>query len=66
MADVPRVEPSEVMKKQGSGRKMWMVCAYDDEAKCTQLRIDSALTMSQFTAQVPSLSREEEIVFYCA
>jgi hypothetical protein len=66
MAEGARIEPSEVLNRQSSGRRLWLVCAYDDEAKCAQLKIDHALTLSQFASKVPSLSRNEEIVFYCA
>jgi hypothetical protein len=64
MADVPRIDPSEVLKKQGSGEKPWLVCAYDDEARCTQLKIGNALTLQEFESKVPA--KDEEIVFYCA
>ena len=65
MADVPRTEPSEVMKKQSSGQKVSLVCAYDDD-RCAQLKLDQAQTLEEFATRVPSLSKDEEIVFYCA
>jgi len=66
MPDIPRIEPSEVLKKQGSGKKPWLVCAYDDEARCQQLKIGNSLTLGEFTSNAPTLSKDEEIVFYCA
>jgi hypothetical protein len=66
MTEVPRIEPSEVQKKQNSGQKLWFVCGYDDDDRCAQIKIDNGISLSDFTSRVPSLSRDEEIVFYCA
>jgi hypothetical protein len=66
MPEIPRIEPSEVLKKRGSGSKPWLVCAYDDEARCRDLKIDNAMTLGDFTPKAASLPKDEEIVFYCA
>ncbi len=66
MADVPRIEPVDVMVKRNSGQTPWLVCAYDDEARCRSLRLKGSLTLGEFALKLRSLPRDEEVVFYCA
>ena len=42
------------------------VCAYVDEAKCSRMRLDGSITLSELSARLPSLPRDQEIIFYCA
>lgn len=66
MADVPRINPADVMEKRRAGQSPWLVCAYDDEAKCRSLRLKGSLTLGEFAQKLRTLPRDEEIVFYCA
>lgn len=43
-----------------------LVCAYEDEAKCRQLNLDGAMSLRAFQARVPTLAKDQDIVFYCA
>ena len=65
MAEPERIGPEEVNKKLKTGSVL-LVCAYDDEEKFRMFHIEGALSFSQFKSQLPSLSKEQEIVFYCA
>jgi hypothetical protein len=65
MTQAPRVSPEEIHPKVQS-EEVLLVCAYDDEQKFKQLHLEGALSLSDFRQRLPSLSSEQEIVFYCA
>ncbi len=65
MAEPERVSPEEVNKKLKAGSVL-LVCAYDDEDKFRMFHIEGALSFNQFKSKLPSLSKDQEIVFYCA
>ncbi|MFZ5447427.1 MAG: rhodanese-like domain-containing protein [Thermodesulfobacteriota bacterium] len=60
-----RVAPREIYPKVQSGQTL-LVCAYDDEAKCRRLHLEGAITLAEFKTRIPTLSKDREIVFYCA
>jgi hypothetical protein len=64
MAEPERISPQEVNKKLKAG--LLLVCAYDDEDKCRMLHIEGALSFNQLKSKLPSISKDQEIVFYCA
>jgi hypothetical protein len=43
-----------------------LVCAYDNDAKFRRLRLEGAISLSEFKSHFPSLPKDREIVFYCA
>ena len=43
-----------------------LVCAYDDEEKCRSMRIPGSMTLGELNQRLPSLSENQEIIFYCA
>ncbi len=43
-----------------------LVCAYDDEQKCSKINLQDSMNMAQFTARVATLAKDQEIIFYCA
>lgn len=65
MAETERISPEEVNKKLKAGSAL-LVCAYDDEEKFRTLHLEGALSFNQFKSKLPSLSKDQEIVFYCA
>lgn len=65
MAEVPRISAEEARQKVQSSQAL-LVCAYDDEAKCGQIRLEGAITMSELRQQLPSLPKDREIILYCA
>jgi len=65
MTEPKRVRPEEVQKRLASGRAL-LVCAYEDEAKFRSFHLEGALSLSNFKSRLPSLPKDQEIVFYCA
>jgi hypothetical protein len=45
--------------------KALLVCAYEDEEKFKRLRLEGAISLGAFKSRLPSLSKGQEIVFYC-
>ncbi len=60
-----RLTPAEVYRKTTSGEAL-LVCAYAEEEKFIQNRLEGAISFSEFQARRRSLPREQEIIFYCA
>ena len=60
-----RISPQEAYEKVTSG-KCSLVCAYEDEQKCKLITLEGAISLAEFKRRLPSLSRDQEIVFYCA
>ncbi len=65
MSSVERITPWDVRKGLQAGRLL-LVCAYRDETKFRSMRLEGAISLGEFETMAPSLSRNMEIVFYCA
>ena len=65
MTEPERVTPEEVHQKLNSGTVL-LVCAYDDEKKFKQMQLQGAISLNEFKSKLPSLAKDQEIVFYCA
>ncbi len=65
MAKAIRITPEETFQKLRTG-KVLLVCAYDSEEQFRNLQLDGAISLSEFREKLPSLSKDQEIVFYCA
>jgi hypothetical protein len=65
MADVPRISVGDVKQKLQSGADILLVCAYDSEEKFEQNHLDGAISLDEFKQQLDTLSKEQEIAFYC-
>lgn len=66
MTEATTVTAEDTRRKLASGESTLLVCAYDDESKCRDKHLEGAITMQQLNARLPSLSKEVELVFYCA
>ena len=64
MVEVKRVSPVEVFQKLKSGTAL-LVCAYEDEAKFKRMRLQGAISLYEFKSKLPTLAKDQEIVFYC-
>ena len=64
MADPERISVEEVRRKLKSGEVL-LVCAYDDEERFRSMRLEGAISFREFESRLPSLSKDQEIVFYC-
>jgi hypothetical protein len=65
MAEVPRIGVEEASRKAAAGEAL-LVCAYPDEAKCNKMRLHGSITLSELESRLPSLPKNQEILFYCA
>jgi hypothetical protein len=65
MTDPIRVDPEEVRSKVDAGEAL-LVCGYDEDSKFRQINLEGAIPLSDFKSRLPSISRSQEIVFYCA
>jgi len=65
MANVSRITPEETYQKLRVENAL-LVCAYDSEEQFRSLRLEGAISLPEFRAKLPSLSKDQEIVFYCA
>jgi hypothetical protein len=58
--------PAEEAHRKVTAREAILVCAYEDEAKFKKLHLQDAISLQEFMTRIPSLSKEQEIIFYCA
>ena len=65
MSEPLRVTPQEVYQKLKLA-ELLLVCAYDDEEKFRRMRLEGAISLSEFRSRLPKLPKNQEIVFYCA
>ena len=65
MAEAVRVSPQEVYQKVRDGKTL-LVCGYDDDAKFKAMHLEGAISFSDFKARLASLTKDQDIVFYCA
>lgn len=63
IANPERISPKETYEKL-KGRD-FLVCAYDDNDKCRQLYPKGVISFTEFKSKLPSLSKDQEIIFYC-
>jgi hypothetical protein len=64
MSEPERITAVEVYSKLKSGKAL-LVCAYEDEEKFKKLRLEGAISFNAFQSRLPSLSKDQEIIFYC-
>jgi len=63
MAAPERITPEGVYQKLKAGKAM-LVCAYEDETKFKKVWLQGAISFNAFKSKLPSLSKDQEIVFY--
>jgi hypothetical protein len=63
MTEAMRISAEEARKKVTSGEAL-LVCAYEDVEKFRRSHLEGAISLQDFKARLPALSREQEIVFY--
>lgn len=59
------VSAEEAHGKTASGKAL-LVCAYADEGACRKVQLEGSISLAQFESRLAALSRDQEIVFYCA
>jgi len=65
MPEPKRVAPEEIYQRLKSGTVL-LVCAYEDDAKFRRMQLQGAISLNEFKSRLPSLAKDQEIVFYCA
>ncbi len=67
MADpkqVPRVDPETARRDVSAGRAL-LVCAYDDRQRCRSMMLDGAIDMDELQARLPTMPKDQRMIFYC-
>ena len=65
MTEPIRIPPEEVRKKVQAHEALF-VCAYDDEEKFRKMHLEGGISFAEFKEKAASLSKLQEIIFYCA
>jgi rhodanese-related sulfurtransferase len=65
MVEPERVTAEEIHQRLKSEAAL-LVCAYEDDAKFKKLRLQGAISLNEFKSRLSSLTKDQEIVFYCA
>jgi hypothetical protein len=65
MTEPERISPKELYEKLRTGAAI-LVCAYEDDEKFKALHLEGAISFNDFRLNLPSLSKNREIAFYCA
>lgn len=63
--NVERIDVATARQKVTTGQAL-LVCGYEDDAKCRKGRLEGSMPFARFEALAPSLSKTQEIIFYCA
>ena len=65
MVEPERIGSEEASEKLKAGTAL-LACAYFDEERCKTMRLEGAFTYGEFESKLPSLPKDQEIIFYCA
>jgi hypothetical protein len=63
MAELVRISAEEARTKVLS-RQAILVCAYEDEEKFRNARLEGSISLNEFRDKITSWSKEQEIIFY--
>ncbi len=59
-----RISADEARRRAESGQAL-LVCAYDDDQKCRAAGVTGSLTHREFVAQLASIPKDRELIFFC-
>lgn len=65
MSGPERIPPEAVIQKLQTGKAL-LVCAYEDDEKFKKVQLQGAISLNEFKSKLPSLAKDQEVVFYCA
>ena len=63
MAEPERITPEEAYQKLKNGKAL-LVCAYEDETRFKAMQLEGAISLNAFKSRLPSLAKDQEIIFY--
>lgn len=61
----PPAEPGVYHNEIKAGSAL-LVCGYEGDTKFRAFRLEMAISFSEFLEKLPTLSKDQEIIFYCA
>jgi hypothetical protein len=64
MAEVTRIDPQQARRVVEAGEAL-LVCAYDDRARCRSIMLDGAIDMDELQARLPTMRKDQPLIFYC-
>ncbi len=65
MAEAEKITPQEAYSRVKTGKAL-LVCAYNDDEAFKKNRLSGAISYAEFVSRIPSISKDQEIIFYCA
>jgi rhodanese-related sulfurtransferase len=60
-----KISPQEARQEVQSGKAL-LVCAYEDEERYKKVRLEGAISLKEFRNKEQDLSKDQQIIFYCA
>jgi hypothetical protein len=63
MAEPTRIPPAEAYQKVKAGTAL-LVCAYPDDETFRKMQLEGAISFKEFESRLPSLKKDQEIIFY--
>jgi hypothetical protein len=66
--DMPEVSRINVQDARlaVTSRNALLVCAYEQAEKCNQIPLEGSISLSRFQERLPSLPKDQELIFFCA
>jgi len=62
---VERIRVGEARQRVASGQAL-LICAYDDEERYRKFNLEGAIWLVDLQTRLTSLSKDHELIFYCA
>ena len=63
MEDRIDVEQAQPLVAAGNAK---LICAYEDDSKCDQIRLAGAISLRELEAREALMPASTELIFYCA
>ena len=63
---VPIRISAELAREKNMSGEALLVCAYEDADKFEKYHLEGAMTWQNFESKLPSLAKDQPIIFYCA
>jgi len=65
MIKAERINVEDAYRKV-QAKEALLVCGYNDQEKFKTMRLEGAISYGEFESRLPEISRDQEIIFYCA
>jgi rhodanese-related sulfurtransferase len=63
-ATIGRIGPEQAMRNSRNGALL--VCGYDSDEKFRKNHLEGAISLSELRSRESALTRDQELIFYCA